>query len=171
MTFTLAGPSRIAIGIDPGLSGALVALGDGVPIDHLDTPVLSERSGRNSVNGSAVAAWLRGIRMSNPGASFLAVLERVGAMPGNGATSMFRFGQADGVIRGVIAALGLPLIEVEPQKWKQRMGCAKAEKDYARTVAIQRMPVAAEWFKRKKDIGRADAALIALWAHETEAAA
>ena len=163
--------ARVIIGIDPGLSGALVVLGDGTPVDHIDTPTVSERSGRNSVNGAAVAAWVRGVRMANSGASFLVVIERVGAMPGNGATSMFRFGQSDGIVRGVIAALGVPMVEVEPQKWKQRMGCAKADKDYARTVAIQRMPTAAEWFTRKKDIGRADAALIALWAHETEAAA
>ena len=73
--------------------------------------------------------------------------------------------------RGVLGCLSVPIIDVAPQRWKRHLGLTGVEKDVARTLAIQRFPAAGEQLKRKKDIGRADALLVALWAYETEQAA
>src|SRR5690606_16808140 len=88
-----------------------------------------------------------------------AYVERVSAMPGQGVSSMFNFGMGYGVIQGVLASLGIPYTLVTPQTWKKRAGLAGKDKDNARTLAQQLCPEAP--LGRKKDIGRADAILIA----------
>ena len=80
-------------------------------------------------------------------------------MPGQGVSSMFGFGVSYGILQGVIASLGIPSVLVTPQRWKKAAGLMGKPKDYARTLA-QRLYPAAE-LSRKKDIGRADAILIA----------
>ena len=89
-------------------------------------------------------------------------------MRGQGVSSTFRFGQADGVVRGVLGALGIGSIEVHPQVWKRYLRLTGMDKDAARTYVIERYPELAEQLKRKKDVGRADALLIGLWAEITE---
>lgn len=164
---------RLILAIDPGQSGAVAALADGEFAGFLDMPTSARKAGGEIIDPQALGAGMRGLVMQHPGAHRIAVIEQVGAMPGQGGTSMFRFGQSDGMARGVVGCLNIPLIQVSPMKWKKHFGLVGTkenpiDKDCARTLAIQRFPAAAHLLQRKKDIGRADAALIALWAHMTE---
>ena len=95
------------------------------------------------------------------GEDISAVIEAVAAMPGQGVSSMFRFGESVGVVLGVLGALQIPLRWVTPQRWKKAAGIVGKDKDAARSLAIQLHPEVAELLKRKEDVGRADAALIA----------
>lgn len=164
---------RITLGIDPGATGAIAALADGAYYDVLDMPVTAgrEENGRGHVDGGVLADWLREMSRRNPGAAFDAVIEQVGARPGQGVTSMFRFGEAYGTVRGALGALGIAFRVVSPNLWKPRMGLVGPAKDSAREMAAHRFPAAATKLARKKDHGRAEALLIAKWAHEFEVAA
>lgn len=169
---------RLTIGIDPGMSGAIAFIADGVPIAVHDMPVMERRAGGQQVNAAELAALLRGTFHAHAGAYIVAVLEQVNAMPSipgadgqrrqMGSSSAFRFGESYGVVRGVIGALGIGLIHAYPQTWKKRMGLSGADKDVARTAAIERWPAMSAALARKKDVGRADALLIAAWAELTE---
>ena len=88
-------------------------------------------------------------------------MEQVGAMPGQGATSMFNFGEGFGIVKEVLGALQIPVRMVTPQRWKRFAGLTGKDKDAARSLAIQLHPEAAEYLRRKKDVGRADAIMIA----------
>lgn len=159
---------HITIGIDPGQSGALAVVADGAFERFVDMPVMPRRAGGQHVNGGELARAMREILARHPGAARLAVLEEVSAMPKQGVSSVFRFGEGYGVIRGVLGALQIPFITVHSSKWKRDAGLIGHEKDVARTSAIQRFPAAAPELTRKKDCGRADALLIAAWAEATE---
>lgn len=161
---------RLTIGIDPGQTGCVAVLADGEFAGFIDMPTMPRPAGGNQINGTELAAALREIRTRHPGADVLACLEQVSAMPGQGVSSMFRFGEGFGVVQGVLATLGVPVVMVHPQRWKKAASLIGKDKDVARTVAIQRFPGAADQLKRKKDIGRADALLIAQWAYITEQA-
>lgn len=153
--------TRVIAGIDPGQSGAVAVLADGEFYKFIDMPVMSRPAGGQQINGAELAAALRGIWHEFTGASFTAVLEQVSARPKQGVSSMFRFGEGYGVIQGVVATLGMQMVMVHPAKWKKAAGLSGKEKDCARTLAIQRFPSAATQLTRKKDVGRADALLIA----------
>jgi crossover junction endodeoxyribonuclease RuvC len=143
------------IGIDPGLSGAIAFLDDNLElIKVVDMPIMMIRKGKNQVNAAALAGLLKGLPVSA-----VAYLEQVSAMPGQGVSGMFSFGTSYGIVQGVLAALGIPVVLVRPQAWKARAGLKGSEKDMARTLAIRLYPAAE--LSRKKDIGRADAILIA----------
>ncbi len=146
------------IGIDPGLSGALALLEDDNTLsDIVDMPVMALTGKRSTVNAAEVSKilklWLK------DSSHVIAYLEQVSAMPGQGVSSMFGFGVSYGIIQGTLGALGIPVIFITPQKWKKIAGLIGKEKDMARTIA-QRLYPDAE-LARKKDIGRADALLIA----------
>lgn len=143
----------IIAGIDPGVSGAIAILDGTELIATEDMPVLSTKTNKRMVNAAELADIIRHHRPTE------VKLEQVGARPGQGVTSMFNFGQSYGVAQGVVAALGIPLTLVPPQVWKRRAGLGGADKDYARTKAQLLYPSAD--LARKKDIGRADAILIA----------
>lgn len=159
---------RVTIGIDPGQTGALAVLADGVFAAFVDMPTVSRAAGGLQIDATTLAASLRGIFGAHPGAHVFAVLEQVGAMPKQGVTSTFRFGESFGVVLGVLGALGIPHMQVRPDRWKRYLQLTGQEKDVARTLAIQRHPAAAMHLHRKKDVGRADALLIATWAEITE---
>ena len=159
---------RLTLGIDPGQTGAVAALADGRLDRFVDMPTSPRKAGGHQVSGAALATSLREILAAHPGAYVIAALEQVNAMPNQGSSSGFRFGQSDGVVRGVLGALGVGFVEVPPQMWKRHLRLTGCDKDAARTLAIQRFPGAAATLARKKDIGRADALLIALWAEMTE---
>lgn len=146
----------IIMGIDPGISGAVAFYFPMVPsrIAVDDVPVAG-----GEINVHELA---RLIRIHRP---TLAVIERVGAMPGQGVVSMFNFGRSYGDVRGTIGALDIPLHFVTPQKWKKHFGLS-SDKDECRMRAIRMFPTAAESFKLKKHDGRAEAALIALYGAE-----
>lgn len=147
------------IGIDPGCSGAIVAL-TGYMKFVSSMPMPTVKVGTKSrVNGVAVAAFL-----SNYGNAITHVyIEQVGAMPGQGVSSMFTFGHACGVIMGVVETLGLPYTLVAPQTWKKRAGLIGQDKDAARTRAIQLFPSLRELDQKGKGQAIADALLIAMY--------
>jgi crossover junction endodeoxyribonuclease RuvC len=162
--------SDLVIGIDPGASGAIAVLYGGEFDDAYDMPTLPRKAGGEMVNAPALALLMRGIMLTaQPGDRITVVIEQVSAMRGQGVSSMFRFGQADGMVRGVVGALGLSLVEVTPVVWKRQFGLLGQPKDQARTAATQFYPEAAPLLARKKDCGRADALLIARYAYRTEA--
>lgn len=169
---------RLVLGIDPGQSGAISALADGDYAGVFDMPCSARATKGSEVSGAALASCLRIIRENHPGAYVTAALEQINAMPSwggkdverrtMGSTSMLRFGEAFGVVKGVLGALGIGYVTVLPQTWKRHHGLIGSEKDDARLLTIKRMPAAASMLQRKKDIGRADALLIAQWAEQTE---
>jgi crossover junction endodeoxyribonuclease RuvC len=145
-----------AIGIDPGLSGAIALLRNGEYAEVWDMPTMGRGTGnKQQVNAAEVARILRECPPCT------AWIELVGAMPGQGVSSMFNFGKAAGAVMGALAALRFPMAEVTPQRWKREFGLIGKEKDIARTVAQQLMPAAP--LSLKKHGGRADALLIALY--------
>jgi crossover junction endodeoxyribonuclease RuvC len=151
----------ILAGIDPGLSGAVafldVATGAVLDIAYMPTLALS-RGGKNKreVDAHALARLIGDRR---PGHAFV---ELVGAMPGQGVSSVFEFGKSFGVVIGVLAALGIPFTLVAPVVWKRALG-VPAAKDGARARASQLLPAAAHHWPLVKHDGRAEAALIAYY--------
>ena len=147
------------LGIDPGLNGAIALLGDGY-LAVRDIPTAGERKRR-----VVIAAELAGVvRVWAPDC---AVFERVHAMPKQGVSSSFRFGQACGVVEGVIGALQIPVEYVTPNAWKKHFKLT-AHKEDARLLAIQTWPRIATELSRKKDADRAEALLIARYKQERE---
>lgn len=165
---------RLILGIDPGRTGAIATLADGEPAGFIDMPV--DALGR--IDASRLAACLRGVLQHHAGAHLVVVLELVCGFSGQGGPSQFAFGRSDGIVRGVLGALGLSAIEVDPKVWKDHFGLVKktaggkrlkVDKDDGRVLAMNRFPRAALSLMQKKNGGRADALLIASWAEETEA--
>ncbi len=147
------------LGIDPGMSGALAFFFTSHPdtVSAEDAPVVA-----GMLDGATLAARIRQM------APDVAIIEQVGARPGQGVSSMFRFGQAYGIAIGVVAACGVPVRFVVPTKWKKHYGLS-SEKEDARSRALQLWPGRAELFQRKKDHGRAEAALLARYGAEVGA--
>ena len=152
--------NEVVIGIDPGNTGAVAFL-RGADVDVVDMPLMANGK-KQQLNPQELSRILVG--GIETGEDVVAVVERVSAMPGNGAASMFNFGMGFGVIQGVLAAMRIPYKLVTPQKWKKAAGLTGKEKDNARTLAQQLFPDAP--LGRKKDIGRADAILIAKFGNE-----
>lgn len=149
------------IGIDPGISGAIARFDWFTQslVEIIDMPTLEVDSGKTKKRHIS-ASGLRDILVCYPTAHV--VIERVGAMPGQGVSSMFNFGRSAGIIEGVVAALRMPHTYVTPAAWTKAVGRA-AGKDASRMRAMELFPSRADLFKRAKDDGRADAALIAYW--------
>jgi crossover junction endodeoxyribonuclease RuvC len=148
------------IGIDPGISGAIAYIADDY-VDTADMPIMTKSSGKgNQVDPytlhSLLTTFVRQGRKIER-----AYVESVHAMPGQGVSSVFSFGKSAGIIEGILAAEKIPMVLVTPQKWKKRAGIIGKEKDAARTLALQLYPQIASHLDRKKDVGRADALLIA----------
>ena len=146
------------IGIDPGCSGAIVVITEtGEYVDHLLMPTVT--SGKSTrVNGAAIADFLDRKATGH----VRAFIEKVGAMPGQGVTSMFTFGHAAGVVEGVIAGAMIPYTLVTPQTWKKSSGLSGSEKDAARSMAIRLYPGLRILDQKIKGQAVADALLIAL---------
>jgi len=154
---------RAIIGIDPGIGGALTLLDDtGVVLSCLDMPIIQSGT-KNTVNEVDLGIILRQWAQHRDGVR--GVVERVGPRPGEGAAGAFSFGNSFGCIRGAMGAVGVPFFLVMPAVWKKAMHCP-AEKDGARLRAGQLLPDAAHHWPLKKHDGRAESALIALYAHQ-----
>lgn len=154
------------LGIDPGLNGALALLsGGGVILTVHDMPLTPKTGkGGNQVDAGNLCVLLRTLAVNyNNGAPIRTYVERVGAMPGQGVTSMFSFGEGCGVLRGVLSAREFPLSYVAPVKWKNAVGLKGFDKRYALTVAKQLVPSSAVYLTKNKHVGRADATLIAYY--------
>jgi crossover junction endodeoxyribonuclease RuvC len=145
---------KITIGIDPGASGALVMLQDDTPIEWMLMPVYKVGSATR-VNAAEMATFFTESHAAH------VYVEQVGAMPGQGVSSMFNFGHSCGTIMGVLGALNLPHTMVTPQKWKKAAGLIGTDKDAARARAIQLWPYWKELGSKGKGQAFADAALIA----------
>ncbi len=163
----------LTFGIDPGLTGAIATLVDGEAGPVIDTPTM-EVDGHTELDARAMALFIRAARETNPGAYVSACIERVRAMPAKGrkqgAQSSMNFGDTYGKAKAVLELLGIPTTRAEPASWKRSFGLLKQDKDAARVLAISRFPSAAPSLRRKKDNGRADALLIALWFENTHLA-
>lgn len=143
------------LGIDPGLNGALAWVSDvGYLITTIDMPTI-EVVGKKKVSPQMLTAEIELRRPS------LVVVEDVGAMPGQGVTSMFNFGYSAGLIAGVVAGLKIPIVMYRPAVWKRHAG-VPADKNAARQIA-QRLWPGSRAFDRVRDDGRAEAALLARW--------
>ena len=154
------------IGIDPGLSGAIAVLENNKVLSIFDMPVMSEgKKNKRQLNSAQLVKLLKDNILNNEEISV--VVEQVNAMPGQGVTSMFNFGQTFGAIKGVCAALNLPIFFVRPSKWKKHFELINSSKDASRTKVIEMYPYIAEKLSKKKDVNKSDAILIARYYSET----
>ena len=156
----------IIVGIDPGLSGAIAILEDIKVLNIFDMPVMAEgKKNKRQLNSAQLVNIIRENTKSSE--EIIVVVEQVNAMPGQGVTSMFNFGQTFGAIKGVCAALQLPIFFVRPSKWKKHFELIKASKDSSRTKTIEMYPHLSNQLSKKKDVNKSDAILIARYYSET----
>ena len=158
----------LIIGIDPGISGSICFFEDGKILDVVEMPTMTEgKKNKRQVNGSQIyneiSKRLNKAERQNP----RVIIEQVSAMPGQGVTSMFNFGQSFGILKGICSAMQLPMYFVRPAKWKKYFGLINSEKDASRTKAIEMFPYFSSQLSKKKDSNKADAILIASFYHET----
>ena len=159
----------IIIGIDPGVSGAISILENKKVIEIFDMPTMIDgKKNKKQVNGSQVTNIIKEKLNDNSGKEIIVVVEHVNAMPGQGVTSMFNFGQSFGVIKGICSALRLPIYFVRPMKWKKHFNLIKTNKDASRTKVIEVYPEISSKLSRKKDSNKADAILIARYFNDTQ---
>ncbi len=153
-------------GIDPGLSGALAILENKNVIEVIDLPVMSEgKKNKRQLNSAQLSQYMAH-NIENIDETAV-VVEQVNAMPGQGVTSMFNFGQTFGAIKGISATLKIPIFFVRPSKWKKHFDLIKSSKDASRTKAIEMYPSLADQLSKKKDVNKSDAILIARYFVET----
>ena len=150
----------IKIGIDPGLSGAIVFMRDGAPFACQKMPTM-KIGAANRVNAALLATYIRVHLYEDE--DIKAYVELVGSMPGQGVASMFSFGHSAGVVQGVLGAYEIPVTMVTPQSWKKRAGLVGQDKDASRTKAIQMWPFWRNLDKKGAGQAYADAAFIALY--------
>ena len=158
----------LIIGIDPGISGSICFFEDGKILDVLEMPTMTDgKKNKKQVNGAQIyneiSIKIRGIEKQN----LRVIIEQVSAMPGQGVTSMFNFGQSFGILKGICSAMQLPMYFVRPAKWKKYFGLIKSEKDASRTKAIEMFPYFSSQLSKKKDSNKAEAILIASFYYET----
>jgi len=147
------------IGVDPGVHGAVAVITEtGRLVNLVDMPIVEIKVGKSMK--SRVSPELLAYELSTYRGNAVAWVEQVSAMPGQGVSSMFSFGESFGVVKGVLAGLGIQVNTATPAKWKKAMEL-NAGKDGSRAKAIQMWPENSHLFKRVKDDGRAEAALIA----------
>ena len=156
----------IIFGIDPGVSGAISVLENKKVIEMFDMPTMIDgKKNKKQVNGAQVANIIK--ERLDGEKEIAVVVEHVNAMPGQGVTSMFNFGQSFGVIKGICSAMQLPIHFVRPTKWKKYYNLINTSKDASRSRAIELFPKVSENLKRKKDSNKADAILIASYYYNT----
>ena len=158
----------LIIGIDPGISGSISFLDDGKILDVIEMPIMTDgKKNKKQVNGSQVYNEITKRIKQFEKNQIRVVIEHVSAMPGQGVTSMFNFGQSFGILKGICTAMQLPMYFVRPAKWKKYFNLLNSEKDASRTRAIEIFPYFSSQLSRKKDSNKADAILIASFYHET----
>ena len=158
----------LIIGIDPGISGSICFLEDGIIKDVLEMPTMTEgKKNKKQVNGSQIFNEISFRIKTYEKKNIKVVIEQVSAMPGQGVTSMFNFGQSFGILKGICSAMQLSIYFVRPAKWKKYFNLINSEKDASRTRAIEIFPYFSSNLSKKKDSNKADAILIASYFHET----
>lgn len=155
----------LIIAIDPGLTGALGFLRDGAFLAVEDMPVVVKGVGsvKSEVSPQGMKTLIRERLL--PGEGVVAVIEKVGAMPGQGVSSVFSLGDSYGSARSVLATAGFELVQVHPATWKKYFKLT-ADKELSRSLATRLFPAAP--LHLKKHDGRAESLLIARWLWETK---
>ena len=152
----------LIIAVDPGINGAICFFENGEVKDVLEMPTMAEgKKNKRQVNGHQMYNELSYRIKKYDMRNINVVVEQVSAMPGQGVTSMFNFGQSFGVIKGICAAMQLPIFFVRPAKWKKHFELINTQKDASRTKAIEMFPQISSTLSKKKDSNKADAILIA----------
>ena len=158
----------LIIGIDPGLSGSICFFEDGKIIEVVEMPTMIDgKKNKRQVNGAQIYNEISKRIEKLEKQSVRVIIEQVSAMPGQGVTSMFNFGQSFGILKGMCSAMQLPMYFVRPAKWKKYFGLINSEKDASRTRAIEIFPYFSSQLSKKKDSNKADAILIASFYYET----
>ena len=158
----------LIIGIDPGISGSICFFQDGKIIDVVEMPTMTEgKKNKKQVNGSQIFNEISDRIKKLDKKDIKVIIEQVSAMPGQGVTSMFNFGQSFGILKGICSAMQLPMYFVRPAKWKKYFNLINSEKDASRTKAIEIFPYFSSHLSKKKDSNKADAILIASFYYET----
>tara|TARA_A100001011_G_scaffold302482_1_gene316193 strand:+ start:1630 stop:2124 length:495 start_codon:yes stop_codon:yes gene_type:complete len=158
----------LIIGIDPGISGSICFFQDGKIVEVLEMPTMTEgKKNKKQVNGAQIYNEIKDRVNKTEEKNIRVIIEQVSAMPGQGVTSMFNFGQSFGILKGVCSAMRLPMYFVRPAKWKKYFGLINSEKDASRTRVIEMFPYFSSNLSKKKDSNKADAILIACFYHET----
>ena len=158
----------LIIGIDPGISGSICFFQDGKIIDVVEMPTMTEgKKNKKQVNGSQIFNEITEKIKKLDKEEIKVVIEQVSAMPGQGVTSMFNFGQSFGILKGICSGMRLPMYFVRPAKWKKYFNLINSEKDASRTKAIEIFPYFSSHLSKKKDSNKADAILIASFYYET----
>ena len=158
----------LIIGIDPGISGSICFFENGKIIDVIEMPTMTEgKKNKRQVNGSQIYNEINKKIEKYENQNIRVVIEQVSAMPGQGVTSMFNFGQSFGILKGICSAMQLPIYFVRPAKWKKYFNLINSEKDASRTRAIEIFPYFSSQLSKKKDANKADAILIASFYYET----
>ena len=158
----------LIIGIDPGISGAICFFQNGEITDVIDMPSMADgKKNKRQINSQQVFNEISERIINIPKKEIIVVIEQVSAMPGQGVTSMFNFGQSFGVLKGICSAMQLSMYFVRPAKWKKYYGLIKTEKDASRTKVIEIFPYISSKLSKKKDSNKADAILIANFFNNT----
>ena len=158
----------LIIGIDPGISGSICFFEDGKITDVIEMPTMTEgKKNKKQVNGSQIYNEILKRTNKFQKKDIRVIVEQVSAMPGQGVTSMFNFGQSFGILKGICSAMQLPIYFVRPAKWKKYFNLINSEKDASRTRAIEIFPYFSSQLSKKKDANKADAILIASFYYET----
>ena len=158
----------LIIGIDPGISGSICFFEDGKILEVIEMPVMTDgKKNKKQVNGAQIYNEFSKRINKKKDDEVRVVIEQVSAMPGQGVTSMFNFGQSFGILKGICSAMQLPMFFVRPAKWKKYFNLINSEKDASRTRAIEIFPYFSTQLSKKKDSNKADAILIASFYHET----
>ena len=158
----------LIIGIDPGISGSICFFENGKITEVLEMPTMTDgKKNKRQVNGAQIYNEILKRINKNDKQNVRVIIEQVSAMPGQGVTSMFNFGQSFGILKGICSAMQLPMYFVRPAKWKKYFGLIKSEKDASRTKAIEMFPYFSSQLSKKKDSNKADAILIASFYYET----
>jgi crossover junction endodeoxyribonuclease RuvC len=158
----------IIIGIDPGISGSICFFEDGKITDIVEMPNMAEgKKNKRQVNGAQIYNEISSRIKNFNKEDIKVVIEQVSAMPGQGVTSMFNFGQSFGVLKGICSAMQLSTYFIRPAKWKKYFNLINSEKDASRTKAIQIFPYISSKLSKKKDVNKADAILLASFFFET----
>ena len=158
----------LIIGIDPGISGSICFFENGKIIDVIEMPTMTEgKKNKRQVNGSQIYNEINKKIEKYENQNIRVIIEQVSAMPGQGVTSMFNFGQSFGILKGICSAMRLPMYFVRPAKWKKYFSLINSEKDASRTRVIEMFPYFSSQLSKKKDSNKADAILIASFYYET----
>ena len=158
----------LIIGIDTGISGAICFFDNGKILEVIEMPSMADgKKNKKQVNGAQIFNEISMRINKYDKENIKVVIEQVSAMPGQGVTSMFNFGQSFGILKGICSAMQIPMYFVRPAKWKKYFNLINSEKDASRTKAIEVFPYFSSNLSKKKDSNKADAILIASYFNET----